>query len=1229
MDNINVILNGKPVVGFEGESIHDLAKRYGYEIPTLCHDPRIEPFSSCFVCVVQVEKMKGMQPSCSTKIAEGMVIDTESDQVKKARKSALDLLLSNHYADCVAPCKQTCPAGVDVQGYISLIEKGLYSEAIGLIKQTNPLPAICGRVCVRPCEAACRRNLLDEQTGVGIDYLKRFAADQDLASDNHYKPEVAPSTGKRIAIIGGGPGGLSAAYFLQQKGHQCDIYEAAPAVGGWLRYGIPEYRLPNDLIEKEVSTITELGVQIFCNRKLGENISYKDLREQYDATIITVGSQKGTLVGVDGDDAENVFSGIEFLRNMAITGQVYDFKGKTIAVVGGGNTAMDCCRTSIRCGAEKVYVIYRRTEKEMPANPIEIHESKLEGVEYMFLTNPTRVNKDENGRLKSVTCIKMELGEPDSSGRRRPVPKEGSEHDIELDYLLAAIGQKTDVSFINDINEFAKEGEFKINKWGDVEVNPNTFETGIPGVYSAGDCVSGPATVIEAIYQARIASQSCHQYLTGQAVENKNFEFISRKDHFKEQIKEEYAPYFKKQMREEMPVLDPGKRMNFDEVELGYAGDEVAKHETGRCLECGCSAYYTCDLKKFATAYQADQKHFAGDFKEYHVDFSHPFIEIDNNKCILCGRCIRICREVVGANALGFINRGFDTFVAPAMGLPLTETTCESCGMCISTCPTAALSENKDFKPGPVKTESFKALCNFCSVGCEVEYHHVNGFIMGAEGSKGLVNKDGNICRFPRFGYRLFNRNNRITKPMAKKESKLVEISWDEAFDLIRSRIQSVLPDENAFFAGARLSNEEMYLVQKFARAAVKTNNVASFQYLERGKGYHTNTLKNVPFDQITGAKRIVLFGSEINRENAVVSFMIQNSVHKSRTRLEIITTCNETLMDHKAGHILRISSYHSFMQAANHYLISNNLHNMMFITERTKGFEDYKNALLQKNYQDLLDHAGTTKAELEQFVSNFNNDHESILVYAERNVDANTAFEIAAFGMLTGKTGKTSAGIIAMKESNNSHGLFDMGICPKTGPGGQSLTNEVYIENLKKTWEVDEIPVIKDYSLVEKMKTYQIKNLFIFGEDPVGCAVDGQETNELLFNSSFICVQDVYLSATVKTADLILPMNLPFEEGGTYTNTQKFVQSFESQLKSPNLKSNFEVLNELMKLSGLKTYKSWHSVSDEIASVLPGQEIEPEFNFTEKEKYARRFNHGCDDIKRMYCEFFSSCIQK
>ncbi|PLX04400.1 MAG: hypothetical protein C0594_09230, partial [Marinilabiliales bacterium] len=1163
-EKLNIILNGKKVTGEKGETILTVAKRNGIEIPTLCHDPRLEPYSSCFVCVVEVEGMKGLQPACSTRINEGMTIHTHNEKVKAARKTAIDLIVSNHYADCVAPCKETCPAGVDVQGYISLIEKGLYSEAVALIKETNPLPAICGRVCVRPCEAACRRNLLDEGTGVGIDYMKRFAADFDLASATKYIPKLEPKTGKKVAVIGAGPGGLASAWFLQQKGHQCDIYEGAPAAGGWLRYGIPEYRLPNDLLQKEVDNVTELGVNIFYNKKLGDNLSYKELNEKYDATILCIGSQRGTLLGCDGEDADGVYSGIDFLRNMEITGQKYDFSGKKVVVVGGGNTAMDCCRTSIRCGSTDVKVVYRRTEKEMPANPIEIHESKLENVEYLFLNNPVRVNKDENGKLKSMTLVKMELGEPDASGRRRPVPVEGSEYDIEVDYILAAIGQKTEINFLDDINKNTANGELKPNRWGDIDADQTTLQTGIPNVFAAGDGVTGPATLIEAVGQAKIASRSCHQYLSGEELKPEPKEFISRKDNFREQTKDEYVIRYQQQMRHEMPTLDPAKRLNFDEVELGYENENVARTEANRCLECGCVEYFTCDLKKHADEYGAEQNKFEGDFNEYNLDFSHPYIEIDNNKCVLCSRCVRICKEVVGAGALGLVNRGFDTYVAPAMGESLTETDCESCGMCISACPTAAISENVLFKPGPVKMDTFDTVCNFCSVGCEITVHHKGGFVMRVTGKNGNVNKDGNLCRFGKFGYRAINDAGRITKPLMRVNGKFEAISFDKAFDVISEKVKSGA-NKNAFFAGARLSNEDIYLVQKLARQAAGTNNISSFHYLYGGEAYANNSMGNVPFDQIKDTNKVYLLGSEINMDNGVVGFMINSA----NVPVELITEKEDSKMKKKVSSVCKVDSYYNFVKAANHYLLSNGMENAMFIGDNCEGFEEYKKNLLAESYEDLCKKACGCQCKcIENFAKDYNKELNAIIVFSEKEISAATSKELFHLAMITGKLGKTANGLVSLKEKNNAQGIFDMGARPYTGVGGQCLENKDFAAKLKQVWKMDAMPAKIEACMADKFDKGEFSNLFIFGEDPVGCAVDKNDIENKIAKADFVMVQDYFMTATAEKADLILPASLPYEMDGSFTNTQKVIQEFEKGIEPAcELDSTQQIIGIMKKL--------------------------------------------------------------
>lgn len=1192
MDKINIILNGKPVQGNPNEYILQVAKREGIIIPTLCNDERLDPYSSCYVCVVEIEGMKKPQPACSTRISEGMVINTESDKVVKARQTALNLLMSNHYADCVGPCKETCPAGVDIQGYISLIEKGLFSDAVALIKDVNPLPAICGRVCVRPCETACRRNLIGEKSGVGVDYMKRFAADYDLKSENKFIPEKEPSTGKKVAIIGAGPGGLTAAYYLQLKGHQCDIFEAQAHAGGWLRYGIPEYRLPNDIVDAEVKNITDLGANIFYNKKLGENLKYADIQGKYDATILTIGSQRGTLLGADGEDADGVYSGIDFLRNMEVTGQRYDFKGKKVVVVGGGNTAMDCCRSALRCGSTDVKVVYRRTEKEMPANPIEIHESKLEGVEYLFLHNPVKVNQDSAGKLKSVTLIKMGLGEPDASGRRRPVPVEGSEFDLDVDYILAAIGQKTDISFLDDVNSIVKQGELKANKYGDLDADPKTLQTGVPSIFAAGDGVTGPATIIEAIAQANKAWVSCHQYLTGQKIEPLRKPFVSKRDNFKKQDPNDYIGRYKNQFRQEMPVLDANQRVNYKEVELGYADENTAKQEAARCFECGCSEYFDCKLQQYADKYGADQKYYGGEFKQYDTDFSHPLIEIDNNKCILCAKCIRVCDELVGAKALGLVKRGFETFVAPSMNKSLTETNCESCGMCISICPTGAITENIPFKIMPVKSDKIKTIDCFSSEGATINLYNKSGFVFRAEGTQGLVNKMGSIGKQAKFGYRLFNYPDRITKPMVKQNGQWRETSFDEAFEIIKKNIGGNEKD-TVVFAGGRMSNEELYLTQKLARKVLNTNNISSFNYLGRGSGYIYNSNKNLPISELKEASKIFIFGSELNYDNSLINHMIFNAAFKKGTEIILITDKETSKIAYKCHKVIKTSSYYSFVKAMNKIVIENNWQNNFFIEGNVNGFEAYKNSLSTCDVKTLAALSGISVEDLKLFTEMYNKEQNAVIVFQEKEVTSATALEISNLSMLTGKTGKTGSGILAVKEKNNSQGLIDMGVRQNVLPGAVR-TDEACI--------------------CSKVTGGGFTHYMIFGEDPIGQAKDKAATEKWFINKKFVVVQDYFMTETAKMADVVLPASFHFETGGSFTNTQKVIQQFEKAMKPRCGSDNIEQLAGMLNAFGVKQSANLAEISDEISEIISKvPEYKLSFGITEKDSGKGFFNNTCD----------------
>lgn len=426
MSEIKITVNGKEITGQSGDSILEIAAQNGIEIPNLCYNKNLKIYGACGLCVVEAEGVSKLLRACATVATDGMVIRTNTPRVKRARTVALELLMSDHAGDCKGPCSLNCPAHTDVQGYLKQIALGNDKEAVKIIKEKIPLPASVGRVCPHPCEEHCRRKFVEEPLSVA--YLKAFAADNDLASAEPYKPETAKATGKVVSIIGGGPAGLSAAYYLRLAGHSVTIYDAMPEMGGMLRYGIPEYRLPKSVLAKEIKAIEKLGVLMKNNVSIGKDISFEEIRKNSDAVLIAIGAWKGSSIRCPGEELEGVLSGIDFLREVNL-GKCPDI-GKNVAVVGGGNTAMDACRTAVRCGAENVYVIYRRTRAEAPAEDIEIEEAIEEGVNFKFLTNPAEII-GKNGKVKEIKLQIMELGEPDASGRRKPVPVEGKFETLE------------------------------------------------------------------------------------------------------------------------------------------------------------------------------------------------------------------------------------------------------------------------------------------------------------------------------------------------------------------------------------------------------------------------------------------------------------------------------------------------------------------------------------------------------------------------------------------------------------------------------------------------------------------------------------------------------------------------------------------------------------------------------------------------------------------------------
>jgi NADH-quinone oxidoreductase subunit F len=469
-------------------------------------------------------------------------------------------------------CQHTCPLGQDVTCYVGLIVQGKFQEAVEVARKENPLPAICGRVCHHPCEEKCRLAAAGEAP-LSVRALKRFLADYEMREG--LGPRVRPEerNGKKVAIVGSGPAGLTCAYYLALKGYGVTIFEALPVAGGMLAVGIPEYRLPRDVLNYEIENIKKLGVEIRTNTAVGKDVDFASLRREYNAVFIATGAHKGQKMKIEGEEAEGVVDAVEFLRNVNLGRELKI--GQRVVVVGGGNAAIDAARTAKRLGKD-VRIFYRRTKREMPAMKEEVEEALREGIEIQFLVAPTRV-LTQGSKVAAVECIRMRLADLDKSGRRRPVPIEGSEFTVELDALIPAISQQPDIA------ELIGGNGFKFSRWQTIEVDPETLYSGEAGVFAGGDVVTGPLTVTEAMAHGKIAANMIDKHIRGEPLK-REYKVTRPAMHVEaaELTEEEIARLHRPQMPA-LPVED--RRENFREVELGLT-EEMAVLEARRCLRC-------------------------------------------------------------------------------------------------------------------------------------------------------------------------------------------------------------------------------------------------------------------------------------------------------------------------------------------------------------------------------------------------------------------------------------------------------------------------------------------------------------------------------------------------------------------------------------------------------------------------------------------------------------------
>ncbi len=1112
MKNIFVTIDGKNLIGHEDDTILQLASQNGIFIPTLCNDERVKPSGACGICVVEVLGNPRLLRACGTKIADGMVVSTNSENVLASRKATLELLLSDHTGDCQAPCLTACPAETDCQGYVGLIANGEYEEAIKLIKEKIPLPACIGRVCPHPCEKACRRGLVEQP--ISIAALKYFAADKDLLKDKPFVPQVKAAKGKSVGVVGGGPGGLSAAYFLKIEGHDVTVYDGMEKMGGMLRYGIPEYRLPRNIIDKEVSIIEKMGVKLVNSVTVGRDVSFDELRAKHDALVVAIGAWKSSLLRCKGEELFGVFGGIDFLRKVS-TGEHVKI-GKKVAIVGGGNTAMDACRTAVRLGAEEVYNIYRRTKAEMPAEQIEIKEAEEEGVIFKYLVNPIEI-VGEDGKAVKVRLQKMKLGEADSSGRRSAVPIEGEEEVLDVDTVIVAIGQGVLASGFEQL---------ELTRYGTICADENTFQTNIDGVFAIGDATNKGADIaITAIGEAKKVAAIICSYLNGEVIPYKKPYIVTS------EVTEEMLLHKEKISRQQMLHRLPLERKgNFCEVNHGFT-DEQAQKEASRCLECGCGDYFECKLVNYANMYNVTPENYLGAVHKNQVDDSSHFLTRNPEKCILCGLCVRVCDEAMGVTALGLYQRGFDTVVVPEANLPLAQTSCISCGQCATVCPTGAIMEKlKVEKPVPVDEVVTFGVCSFCSVGCETK--------ITSKGSMNLrtlpndiIDKRAVLCAKGRFGYSELQGYERIVKPRifendsfkevsikeaSLKEVSLNEASFEKAFTYIYNRVEEIVAKYGrsslAVSISDSLKNEEAYAIVNLAKNVLKTENVTCFNLYESGISKVLGN-GNTTFYRLEKADVIVLVqDDDIMQSHAVAGLKIKQAVENG-AKLVVIGNKKS-----KAGNW---ASYK--LETENDLDVLKQFAKAVIDLGKTAdltGLDDLTNYLATVTVSESVLEAAKAYAEAEN----------TIIVFDEKALTQDAAMLVADIAAISGhlQTGKKNSGIIPLKPNCNTLGL-------------QHITQA--------------LPMKERAQIERGIAEGKIKALFVFGEDI-------PDVN--LSNLDLLVVSDCIVTETTKKADVVLPLAAAYETSGTYTSTDGEKRHSSSAIKPLCQMTNVELVTKL-----------------------------------------------------------------
>jgi formate dehydrogenase major subunit len=701
----------------------------------------------------------------------------------------------------------------------------------------------------------------------------------------------------------------------------------------------------------------------------------------------------------------------------------------------------------------------------------------------------------------------------------------------------------------------------------------------VDGVFSGGDVVTGAATAIEAIAAGRKAAYAIDTYIREGAARGEPEEFLSRKDTFAKVGLKDLRGQDQKPKRR-IPLLPVDQRVNsFVEVELGYSAADLAEEAT-RCLECGCVALFDCDLRKYATEYGVDVKHFLGEARQHERDVSHPLIELDPNKCILCARCVRICSDVVGVSAYGFIHRGFATVVAPSLGGSLLDTGCVSCGLCIGTCPTGAIAQRLPLaKPGPWKTESAESVCHYCGVGCRIDYDTYGDTLVKVSRNAGNEVTFGNHCKKGRFGFNYVHGQDRLVTARVRHADAAADTPLGEAIAHAGARLKVLSrrysPREIAVFVSPRLTNEEIYLAQKFARVALKTHNVTSFTHLVNRDTFAPGVLATATYPDLAQAQAVLIVNSGLDEEHFVADLIAKRAIRNGARAIYVGPEANRT--SQFADLFLQCGPEAQLLVVQAIVAAAARLAGRPPAPGLADGLEGLSEAQVADRTgvsPEAITEAAQALAAAERKVMVFNRDYRGV----RRAGDVQW---LAAAGAALG------CGVLPMHEKSNAQGLLDMGASPAWYPGYRPVDDPATIDDLEKDWsvslrDIDTTPVDIARLLAEKA----IKVAIVIGEDPLGTDAIPVELREGLAAAEFLLVADVLQTKTAAAAHVALPAAAAPETSGTMTNSERRVQLLTRAVRPRTGVEVWRLLAELASTMGLRFKMAYQTPADVFAEI-------------------------------------------